>query len=78
MEIEDHCAQLSGINSPCEITAVDLNLEKQQVDINIEHAIIKVYVLNAPQFVKSMMNESNVRGILIWNMNEAAIVMNYK
>jgi len=37
LEIEDHYSQLLGINSPWEISSVDLDLEKQQVDIVIEY-----------------------------------------
>jgi len=38
MEIEDHYSQLSGVNSPWEISNVELSLKRQQVDINIEYA----------------------------------------
>jgi transposase len=37
MEVEDHYAMLLGINSPWEITTVDLKLDQQQVDIEIEY-----------------------------------------
>jgi len=37
MEIEDHYSQLLGINSPWEISSVDLNINEQKVDIIIEY-----------------------------------------
>lgn len=38
MEIEDHYALLLGINSPWEISSVDLNMLGNRVDIEIEYA----------------------------------------
>ncbi len=37
MEVEDHYAMLLGINSPWEISGVDLKLDQLQVDVNIEY-----------------------------------------
>ena len=36
MEVEDHYAMLLGINSPWEISKVDLKLNQKQVDVDIE------------------------------------------
>lgn len=38
MEIEDHYALLLGINSPWEISSVDLNMASHRVDIVVEYA----------------------------------------
>ncbi len=32
MEVEDHYSQLLGVNSPWEISGVDLEIKEQQVD----------------------------------------------
>ncbi|MFT5083768.1 MAG: transposase [Lentisphaeria bacterium] len=37
MEIEDHYGLLLGINSPWEISSVDLDLATQKVDVIIEY-----------------------------------------
>lgn len=37
MEIEDHYSQLLGVNSPWDISSVDLKIKEQQVDIIIEY-----------------------------------------
>lgn len=38
MDVEDHYAMLLGINSPWEVTLVDLKLDQQRVDIAIEYS----------------------------------------
>jgi transposase len=37
MEVEDHYNRLLGINTPWEISGVELGIEKQQVDITVEY-----------------------------------------
>lgn len=37
MLVEEHYKQLLGINSPWEISSVDLNIEEHRVDIVIEY-----------------------------------------
>ncbi len=62
MEIEEHYGHLLGVESPWQITSVDLKMQDQRIDIVIENSDNVAPAQNAALCAPSMTNEISVLG----------------